>query len=135
MSDVMKTWFVRRGELSTFPARRLLLLGVIVGCLLASLFLMRAINENAGQARDRANAEAWHTQSVTQPKVALEQIASQWSMRLEASADSRSATWTVADLREVRASLLALDSAAIATRRITVSKRDASWSINAELAP
>ncbi|TAG50158.1 MAG: hypothetical protein EAZ30_00145 [Betaproteobacteria bacterium] len=135
MSTGLKTGFARQGDVSAFPIRRLLLLAVTIGCVLATLLLLRAVNERTLQARDRAIAEAWRTQSVTQPKVALEQIAGPWSMRVEASTDSRSATWTVGDLRELRSSLLALDSTAIAVRKITVNKRDASWSINAELAP
>jgi hypothetical protein len=68
-------------------------------------------------------------------KAALNTVISQWSMRRESNAEQTTLTWTVADTRDLQASLLALDSAAVRAQRIDVKKRESGFAVTAEFSP
>jgi hypothetical protein len=115
--------------------RRALLAFAIVLCIGVSIALVRS-NAALAQARsDNANTQGWRNASRALPTATIESVVATWSMRRETNADSSSLNWTVADVTDLRASLLALDAVPLKLQKISIGKRDSGFTITAELLP
>jgi hypothetical protein len=115
--------------------RRAILLAITLLGVVATAWLVGAMQTAKQTQRDQRFAEGWRTQAISEPKSAVAPMIAQWGMRDESSTEGRALSWSVADLSELRASLLALDNASVTVRKITVNKRDSGLAIVAELAP
>ncbi len=67
--------------------------------------------------------------------LALDAFARNWNAKLARGNDSATLTWSASDARDLRASLLALDSAQPRSPRINIQKRDGAYLVSAEVAP
>lgn len=65
----------------------------------------------------------------------LEQFTATWRASVNRNAEQITLNWTANDSRDLRASLLAFDTTRPKSPRITVTRRDTSFVVNAEVAP
>jgi hypothetical protein len=121
--------------------QRVALMVITAISIIATLWLLRADEHARVQMRDTTMTREWQsTTSSIAPRntndamASLNAVVSQWSMRRESNAEQTTLTWTVADTRDLQASLLALDSAAVRTQRIDVKKRESGFAVRAEFS-
>jgi hypothetical protein len=122
--------------------QRVALMVITALSIIATLWLLQADEYARIQMRDTTMMREWQgaTSSIAprntnDAKAALNTVISQWSMRRESNAEQTTLTWTVADTRDLQASLLALDSAAVRAQRIDVKKRESGFAVTAEFSP
>lgn len=73
--------------------------------------------------------------STASPALSLEQFAATWRASVNRSAEQITLSWSANDSRDLRASLIALDTTGPKSPRITVTRRDTSFIVSAELTP
>jgi hypothetical protein len=115
--------------------RRIALLAATLIAVVGTLLLLRAVSSFNVSRVDQTIAQAWQTSGSTSAKRSIDAVAVQWGMQRQKSADQNALAWSVADMRDLRASLLALDSTQTRIQKISVTKRDAGFAVTAELGP
>ncbi len=135
MKPLLKSRGNARQHSNGLAIRRLVLAGIALLGIVATVWFVNTTQAAKQSQRDQRFADGWRSQSISEPKSSLTAIAAQWSMRDERSSDGRSLSWSVSDLGELRASLLALDGASVTVQKINVNKRDSALVVVAEIAP
>jgi hypothetical protein len=122
--------------------QRVALMVITAISIIATLWLLRADEHARVQVRDTTMTREWQSatssvapRNTNDAKAAINTVVSQWSMRRESNAEQTTLTWTVADTRDLQASLLALDSAAVRAQRIDIKKRESGFAVTAEFSP
>jgi hypothetical protein len=119
--------------------RRALMLAVIALCIGVTIALVRSSALHMKARSDDGMTQAWRSAANAPPNALpnanIDTVANQWGMRREKSAETSSLSWNVSDLGDLRASLLALDSLALKLQKISVTKRETGFAINAEVSP
>jgi hypothetical protein len=121
--------------------QRIVLCLVTLCAIALTMWLVRASDATRLQAREATMTRGWQSMhssvsvnSAATPQQTMDVVISQWSMRRDNASGQTSLTWTVADSRDVQASLLALDTAQIRTQRIEIKKRESGFLVTVEIA-
>ncbi len=114
--------------------RRLAYVAILVSSVLATIFLLRAQSQREASIHDAAIRNAWQTEAM--PVSGSMSVA---TVRARFNITGGGATgdlaWQVANANELRASLSALDLAAVKLREVKVARRSAGFSVSAEQIP
>jgi hypothetical protein len=111
---------------------------------LVAIVLFAAVAAFAFHASEQRRAELFATHSgaswkqagpVSEPAASSDAFIATWRAVRADNAGQRTLSWSVRDTRDLRASLLALDATKVAVQRIDVVRRDASFTVVAEVAP
>ncbi len=115
-------------------------LSLITLCaMVCAIFLARSSDATRAQTREATMTHGWQNARpagvASAAKPTMEAVMSQWSMRRDNVGGLSSLTWTVADSRDVQASLLAMDATQIRAQRIEIKKSESGFTLTAELSP
>jgi hypothetical protein len=103
-----------------------------------AIFLTRASDAAREQTREATMARGWQNArpavAANTAKPTIDAVISQWSMRRDNVSGQTSLAWSVADSRDIQASLLALDATQIRAQRIEIKKRESGFALTAELS-
>ena len=107
-----------------------------------SLFAFRASEQKQAERSAANSAAAWQQVGrVSTAANSIDAFATTWSAQHADGANSangagqRTLSWRVRDARDLRSSLLALDATKAPVQRIDIVRRDASFTVVAEVAP
>ncbi len=143
IAALRKSQSMRMSKPNTAMDRRTLLravLSLITLCAMAcAIFLAHSSDSTRAQTREATMTRGWQNARpagvASAAKPTIEAVMSQWSMRRDNVGGLSSLTWTVADSRDVQASLLAMDAAQIRAQRIEIKKSASGFALTAELSP
>lgn len=104
-----------------------------------SVIVFRAVENKQGDgiATERA-AASQQSGRITTGALTIDRFTATWSAQRAQAGNRATAltlSWRVRDLRDLRASLLALDATKLAVQRIDIARRDAHFAVVAEVAP
>ena len=112
--------------------RRLLYVGVILVCIVATFVLLLAQDRAAATARDAAVRAAWLSGAVPAAGLATpDAVYSRFNIKAVANADM---TWHAASMADVRASLRALELAQVKLTQVKLARSGAGFTVSAERA-
>jgi hypothetical protein len=100
-----------------------------------AMYLAFASNAKQTRAQDANQRGAWNTVAISNAALPLDNFVSTWAAKRSSNAEQTSLNWIVRDTRDLRQSLLALDATRVVVQRISVTKRDADFTVSAEVAP
>jgi hypothetical protein len=116
--------------------RHIVLLFTTVSFITATAWLLHYSQKQNAARIDRAFTQNWrNVKAAAITPANLDAVATQWRMQRQTAGEQSALSWTTADARELKASLIALDSAANRALKISIMKRDTGFAANAELAP
>jgi hypothetical protein len=131
---------VGNSDLSRRAAIRLAQIGLIVLFVVTSVFAYRATLQKQRELSAAHDAAAWRANSSaaiaresSANAATLDGFVATWRAQRASTAGTTTLTWTVADARDLRTSLLSLDATNAKTQRVDVVRREAGFSIVAEL--
>jgi hypothetical protein len=135
----MKAIAGRWSSIDQRTLRRALMLAVIALCIGITIALVHSSALQMKARGDDGVTQGWRSTANALPNAPpnanIDTVVNQWGMRREKSAETSSLSWNVSDLGDLRASLLALDSLALKLQKVSVTKRETGFAINAELSP
>jgi hypothetical protein len=100
-----------------------------------SVFTYRAAERKHRDLAAANDASAWRQSgAVATASLSLDAFVSTWGAQRTKNSTQTTLTWSVRDTRDLRASLLALDATKASTQRIDVTRREAGFTIVAEIA-
>jgi hypothetical protein len=100
-----------------------------------AMYLAFASNAKQTRAQDANQRSAWNALASSNTALPLDNFISTWAAKRSSNAEQTSLNWIVRDTRDLRQSLLALDATRVVVQRISVTKRDADFTVSAEVAP
>ena len=114
--------------------RRLAYVAILAVSVLSTIFLLRAHSQRESIIHDAAIRNAWQTEAlpITGP-MTVAAVRARFNMTGGGTAGELA--WQVANTTELRASLSALDLAAVKLREVKIARRGAGFSVSAEQIP
>ena len=120
--------------MSRLQLRRLAYVAVLAVSVLATIFLLRTQNQRDASAHDAAIRNAWQTETL--PITGSMTVAAvRARFNITGGGAAGDLVWQVANANELRASLSALDLAAVKLREVKIARRGAGFSVSAEQSP
>ena len=120
--------------LNRLQVRRLAYVATISASVLATIFLLRAHNQREASLHDAAIRNAWQSGAVPlSGTMTLGAVRARFNITGGNTAGDLS--WQVANANELRASLSALDLAAVKLREVKIARRGTGFSVSAEQIP
>ncbi len=114
--------------------RRLVYVAILAASVLVTFFLLRAHAQREASLHDAAIRKAWQTEaSPISGSMTVAAVRSRFNITGGGTAEDLA--WQVASANELRASLLALDLAAVKLREVKIARRGAGFSVSAEQIP
>ena len=114
--------------------RRLAYLAILTVSLLSTFFLLRAQSQHEASAHDAAIRNAWQTEALPiSGSIPVAAVRARFNITGGGAAGDLA--WQVANANELRASLSALDLAAVKLREVKIARRGAGFSVSAEQIP
>ena len=114
--------------------RRLAYVAILATSVLATIFLLRAQIQREASIHDAAIRNAWQTEAL--PISGSMTIAAvRMRFNITGGGAAGDLAWQVANANELRASLSALDRAAVKLREVRIARRGAGFSVSAEQLP
>lgn len=123
--------FARTAPMNRLQLRRLTYVAVLIVSVLATFFLVRAQTQREANLHDAAIRLAWQSDAA-QVAGSMTEVAVRARFNIVGGGTSGDLTWQVANGAELRASLLALDAAAIKLREVKIARRGAGFTVSAE---
>ena len=114
--------------------RRLFYAVILVISVLATFFLLRAHSQREASMHDAAIRTAWQTEALP-ISGSMTVTAVRARFNITGGGAAGDLAWQVANATELRASLSALDLAAVKLREVKIARRGAGFSVNAEQMP
>ncbi len=124
----------RTAQLNRLQLRRLTYVAVLIVSALATILLLRAQTQREASLHAAAIRSAWQT-DVSPITGSMTEVAVRARFNIVGGGTSGDLTWQVANGNELRASLSALDAAAIKLREVKIARRGAGFTVSAEQIP
>ena len=114
--------------------RRLAYFAILATSVLVTIFLLRAQSQREASLYDAAIRNAWQTEALPiSGSMTIAAVRTRFNITGGGAAGDL--TWQVANANELRASLSALDRAAVKLREVKIARRGAGFSVSAEQIP
>ena len=114
--------------------RRLAYFAILAASVLATIFLLRAQSQREASIHDAAIRTAWQTEALPiSGSMTIAAVRTRFNITGGGAAGDLA--WQVANANELRASLSALDRAAVKLREVKIARRGAGFSVSAEQLP
>ena len=114
--------------------RRLAYFAILAASVLVTIFLLRAQSQREASLYDAAIRNAWQTEALPiSGSMTIAAVRTRFNITGGGAAGDL--TWQVANANELRASLSALDRAAVKLREVKIARRGAGFSVSAEQIP
>ena len=121
-------------RLNSLQWRRLSYVAILATSVLATIFLLRAQGQRETSIHDAAIRNAWQTEaSPISGNMTIAAVRARFNITGGGAAGDL--MWQVANANELRASLAALDLAAVKLREVKIARRGAGFSVSAEQIP
>ena len=117
--------------LNRLQLRRLTYVAVLVASVLATIFILRAQTQREANLHDTAIRNAWKTEGSSSTG-AMTVAAVRARFNISGGGAAGDLAWQVADVNELRTSLLALDVAVVKLREVKIARRGAGFTVSAE---
>lgn len=120
--------------LNRVQIRRSVYIAVVLVSVLATIFLLRAHGQREASVFDASVRTGWQTEAL--PITGSMTIAAvRARFNITGGGTAGDLSWQVPNLTELRASLLALDLAAVKLREVKIARRGAGFIVSAEQIP
>ena len=117
--------------LNRLQLRRLTYVAVLVASVLATIFILRAQTQREANLHDAAIRNAWQTEgSSSTGTMTIAAVRARFN--ISGGGGAGDLAWQVADVNELRTSLLALDVAVVKLREVKIARRGAGFTVSAE---
>lgn len=117
--------------LNRVHVRRSVHIAVVLASVLATIFLLRAHSQREASLYDTTVRNGWQKQALPISRVmSIAAVRARFS--ITGGGASGDLVWQVTSIDELRASLLALELAAIKLREVKISRRGAGFAVSAE---
>lgn len=114
--------------------RRLTYVAILVVSVMATILLLRAQSRAEANAHDAVIRNAWQTEALPLSG-SMTVAAVRLRFKITGGGSAGDLAWQVANANELRASLSALDLAAVKLREVKIARRGAGFSVSAEQSP
>ena len=114
--------------------RRLAYVAILAASVLSTFFLLRAQSQREASMHDAAIRNAWQTEALP-ISGSMTVAAVRARFNITGGGAAGDLVWQVANANELRASLSALDLAAVKLREVKIARRGAGFSVSAEQIP
>ncbi len=114
--------------------RRLVCVAIVAASVVLTIFFSRAYDERLASLHEASVRSAWQTDAAP-PGGSMTVAAVRARFNISGGGNAGDLAWQVASANELRASLSALELAAVKLREVKIARRGAGFAISAEQIP